>query len=351
MALILGIETSCDETAAAVVEDGRRVRSSAVNSQIVRHRPYGGVVPEIASRAHVENFAPVVEEAMAASGASWGDLDGIAVTHGPGLVAALLVGISGARALGQAVGKPVWGVNHMEGHLAALFLDGRVPGPEELGPAVVLMVSGGHTYVLEMRGMGRYRVLGQTLDDAAGECLDKGANLLGLGYPGGPAIEKAARGGDPAFVRFPRGMDHARPGTTGNGLDTRLCFSFSGLKTALRYWLAAHPGADKERLADVAASYQAAVMGALADRAGRAVKATGAKTLVCVGGVAKNALLRAELEGLAKRRRLALHLTPMAYCTDNAAMIAAAAGLRLAAGLPLPLAREADPTLPLVEGA
>ncbi|MBR6022607.1 MAG: tRNA (adenosine(37)-N6)-threonylcarbamoyltransferase complex transferase subunit TsaD [Kiritimatiellae bacterium] len=349
MSLILGIETSCDETAAAVVEDGRKVRSSVVNSQILQHRPYGGVVPEIASRAHVENFAPVVEEAMSRSGASWGDLDGIAVTHGPGLVAALLVGISGARALGQAVGKPVWGVNHMEGHLAALFLDERVPGPDALGTAVVLMVSGGHSYVLEMKGTGKYRVLGQTLDDAAGECLDKGANLLGLGYPGGPAIEKAAQGGDAGFVQFPRGMDHSRPGKTEDGLDTRLCFSFSGLKTALRYWLAGHPGAEKEHLADLAASYQEAVMGALASRAERAVKATGAKTLVCVGGVAKNAVLREKLKSLAARRRLSLWLTPMAYCTDNAAMIAAAAGLRLAAGLPLPLAHEADPTLPLVE--
>ena len=165
--------------------------------------------------------------------------------------------------------------------LSALFLDPAVPGPAELGPTVVLMVSGGHSYVLEMRGMGRYRILGQTLDDAAGECLDKGANLLGLGYPGGPAIEKAAAGGDPAFVRFPRGMDHSRPGLTDDGLDTRLCFSFSGLKTALRYWLAAHPGAEKDHLADLAAAYQEAVMGALADRADRAVKATGAKTLVC----------------------------------------------------------------------
>ena len=320
--LILGIETSCDETAAAVVRDGREVLSSAVNSQIAKHRPYGGVVPEIASRAHVENFAPVVEAAMEEAGVRWEELDGIAVTHGPGLVAALLVGLSGARALGQAAGKPVWGVNHMEGHLAALFLDPKVPGPEALGRTVVLMVSGGHSYVLEMRGMGKYKVLGQTLDDAAGECLDKGANLLGLGYPGGPAIEKAAAGGGEGFVKFPRGMDHSRPGTTEDGLDTRLCFSFSGLKTALRYWLAGHLGSEKEHLADLAASYQEAVMGALASRAERAVKTTGAKTLVCVGGVAKNAVLRAKLEDLAKRRRLSLWLTPMAYCTDNAAMIA-----------------------------
>ena len=349
MSLILGIETSCDETAAAVVEDGRRVRSSVVNSQITQHRPYGGVVPEIASRAHVENFAPVVEEAMARSGAAWGDLDGIAVTHGPGLVAALLVGISGARALGQAVGKPVWGVNHMEGHLSALFLDERAPGPEELGPTVVLMVSGGHSYVLEMEGMGRYRVLGQTLDDAAGECLDKGANLLGLGYPGGPAIEKAAAGGDAGFAPFTRGLAHPKRATTEDGLDMRLCFSFSGLKTALRYYLEKNPGVLEGHLADLAASFQEAVAGALADRAERALKVTGARSLVCVGGVAKNAVLRRKLEEMAGKRKVTVYLTPMAYCTDNAAMIAAAAGLRMAAGLGNPLAREADPTLPLVE--
>ena len=349
MSLILGIETSCDETAAAVVEDGRRVRSSVVNSQITQHRPYGGVVPEIASRAHVENFAPVVEEAMARSGAAWGDLDGIAVTHGPGQVAALLVGLSGARALGQAAGKPVWGVNHMEGHLAALFLDPKVPGPEALGRTVVLMVSGGHSYVLEMEGMGRYRVLGQTLDDAAGECLDKGANLLGLGYPGGPAIEKAAAGGDAGFAPFTRGLAHPKRATTEDGLDMRLCFSFSGLKTALRYYLEKNPGVLEGHLADLAASFQEAVAGALADRAERALKVTGARSLVCVGGVAKNAVLRRKLEEMAGKRKVPVYLTPMAYCTDNAAMIAAAAGLRMAAGLGNPLAREADPTLPLVE--
>ena len=347
--LILGIETSCDETAAAVVRDGREVLSSVVNSQIAKHRPYGGVVPEIASRAHVENFAPVVEAAMEEAGVRWKELDGIAVTHGPGLVAALLVGLSGARALGQATGKPVWGVNHMEGHLAALFLDPKVPGPEALGRTVVLMVSGGHSYVLEMEGMGRYRVLGQTLDDAAGECLDKGANLLGLGYPGGPAIEKAAAGGDAGFAPFTRGLAHPKRATTEDGLDMRLCFSFSGLKTALRYYLEKNPGVLEGHLADLAASFQEAVAGALADRAERALKVTGARPLGGVGGVAKNAVLRRKLEEMAGKRKATVYLTPMAYCTDNAAMIAAAAGLRMAAGLENPLAREADPTLPLVE--
>lgn len=347
--LILGIESSCDETAAAVVRGGREVLSSAVISQIAQHRPYGGVVPEIASRGHVEAFPAVVSEAMANAGAGWGDLDAIAVTYGPGLVSSLLVGLSGARALGQAVGKPVWGVNHMEGHLAGMFLDPATPPPEELCPAVVLLVSGGHSYVVEMRAAGDYRLLGQTIDDAAGECLDKGANLLGLGYPGGPAIERAAAGGDPAYVRFPRGMEHAKARTTEDGLDLAYCFSFSGLKTSLLQRLRTHPDDLPSHLADLAASYQEAVMESLAKRADRALKATGARTLACVGGVAKNRVLRAKLEAIARRRRAVLRLAPLAYCTDNAAMIAAAAGLRARAGLPNPPALEADPSLPLVE--
>ncbi len=347
--LILGIESSCDETAAAVVRGGREVLSSAVISQIAQHRPYGGVVPEIASRGHVEAFPAVVSEAMANAGAGWGDLDAIAVTYGPGLVSSLLVGLSGARALGQAVGKPVWGVNHMEGHLAGMFLDPATPPPEELCPAVVLLVSGGHSYVVEMRAAGDYRLLGQTIDDAAGECLDKGANLLGLGYPGGPAIERAAAGGDPAYVRFPRGMEHAKARTTEDGLDLAYCFSFSGLKTSLLQRLRTHPDDLPSHLADLAASYQEAVMESLAKRADRALKATGARTLACVGGVARNRVLRAKLEAIARRRHAVLRLAPLAYCTDNAAMIAAAAGLRARAGLPNPPALEADPSLPLVE--
>ena len=190
--LVLGIESSCDETAAAVVRAGREVLSSVVNSQIASHRPYGGVVPEIASREHVGNFPVVAAEAVARAGIAWEALDAIAVTHGPGLVSSLLIGLSGARALGQALGKPVWGVNHLEAHVAGMFLDPAAPAPDDACPALVLMVSGGHSCLVEMLGVGRYRLLGQTLDDAAGECLDKGANLLGLGYPGGPVIERAA---------------------------------------------------------------------------------------------------------------------------------------------------------------
>jgi N6-L-threonylcarbamoyladenine synthase len=346
---ILGIESSCDETAAAVVRDGREVLSSVVNSQIASHRPYGGVVPEIASREHVGNLPVVVSEAVARARIDWKQIDGIAVTHGPGLVSSLLIGLSGARALGQALGRPVWGVNHLEAHVASLFLDPAAPAPAACCPVLVLLVSGGHSALMELLSVGRYRMLGQTLDDAAGECLDKGANLLGLGYPGGPVIEAAAQGGNPAHVKFPRGMEHARNRKTDNGLDIEMCLSFSGLKTALLYHLRNHPEARKAHLADLAASYQEAVMDALATRAERALASTGARTLACVGGVARNAVLRAKLEALVRRHGAQLRLTPLAYCTDNAAMVAAAAGLRELAGIGNPPAVEADPSLPLVE--
>lgn len=347
--LILGIESSCDETAAAVVRNGREVLSSAVISQIAQHRPYGGVVPEIASRGHVEAFPFVVQEAMRSADVRWDELDAIAVTHGPGLVSSLLVGLSGARALGQTLQKPVWGVNHMEGHVAALFLDPATPPPSKLCPALVLLVSGGHTYLLDMRGIGDYRLLGQTLDDASGECLDKGATLLELGYPGGPAIEHAAEGGRPDYVHFPRGLEHTRARKTEDGLDIRFCFSFSGLKTALLHHLQQHPDDASTHLADLAASFQEAVMDSLVCRADRALRATGARTLACVGGVAKNNVLRAKLDALCRHHHATLRLAPLAYCTDNAAMIAAAAGLRAAAGASNPPALEADPSLPLVE--
>lgn len=347
--LILGIESSCDETAAAIVRDGREVLSSVVHSQIASHRPYGGVVPEIASREHVGNFPGVVLEAVARAQIAWTEIDAIAVTHGPGLVSSLLIGLSGARALGQALGKPVWGVNHLEAHIAGMFLDPATPPPAECCPLLVLLVSGGHSCLVEMRAVGEYRLLGQTLDDAAGECLDKGANLLGLGYPGGPVIERAAQGGNPAYVKFPRGMEHAKNRKTENGLDIEMCLSFSGLKTALLYRLKNHPEDRAGRIPDLAASYQEAVMDSLATRAERALQATGARTLACVGGVARNAVLRAKLEALTRPRGVQLRLAPMAYCTDNAAVVAAAAGLRELAGVGNPPAIEADPSLPLVE--
>ncbi|MDR0993651.1 MAG: tRNA (adenosine(37)-N6)-threonylcarbamoyltransferase complex transferase subunit TsaD, partial [Verrucomicrobiota bacterium] len=231
--LFLGIESSCDETAAAVVRNGRDVLSSVIHSQIASHRPYGGVVPELASREHVGRFPLVVAEAIRRAGVGWDEIDALAVTHGPGLISSLLIGLTGARALGQAIGKPVWGVHHLEAHMAAIFLDAAAVLPSQDAPLLVLLVSGGHSGLIDMRGVGEYRWLGQTLDDAAGECLDKGATLLGLGYPGGPAIECAARGGAAAYVKFPRGLEHARNRLTDNGWDIGLCLSFSGLKTAL----------------------------------------------------------------------------------------------------------------------
>ena len=346
--IILGIESSCDETAAAVVRDGRQVLSSVIHSQIASHRLYGGVVPEIASREHVGAFPVVTAAAVEQAGVAWADIDAIAVTHGPGLVSSLLIGLSGARALGQALGKPVWGVNHIEAHLAGMFLDPAAPDPAAACPLLALMVSGGHSCLTEVLAVGQYRILGQTLDDAAGECLDKGANLLGLGYPGGPAIERAAQGGNPDYVRFPRGLEHARHRTTDNGLAIEMCFSFSGLKTALLYHLKKHPDDLDDHRADLAAAYQQAVMDSLAQRAERGLAVTGARTLACVGGVAKNTLLRGQLEAVARQHSATLLLTPLAYCTDNAAMVAAAAGLRILAGLENPPALEADPSLPLV---
>ena len=348
--LVLGIESSCDETAAAVVRDGREAFASVVRSQIASHRPYGGVVPEIASREHVGSWPLVVAQAVADARIDWRALDAVAVTHGPGLVSSLLIGLAGARALGQALDKPVWGVHHVEAHLAGLFLDPAAPAPAAACPMVVLMVSGGHTCLVEMLGVGRYRLLGTTLDDAAGECLDKGANLLGLGYPGGPVVERAAQGGDPAFVEFPRGLERVQGGTTDDGLDLGMCFSFSGLKTALLYRLKRHPEERGRHVADLAAAYQEAVLDSLARRAERALQITGARTFACVGGVARNGVLRAKLHALARRHGARLLLAPLAYCTDNAAMVAAAAGLRELAGVGNPPAREADPSLPLVAG-
>ena len=324
---VLGIETSCDETSAAVVRDGTQVLSSIVFSQVAEHRPYGGVVPEIASRRHVEELPAIVERALAQSGLGWGDVDEVAVTHGPGLASSLLIGLTAAKALALRLGKPLAGVNHVEAHVHSLFLGAGAPAPREVCPVLVLMVSGGHTGLLRMDGPGAYRLLGQTLDDAAGEALDKGAHVLKLGYPGGPAIEKAAAGGDPGFVRFPRGMEGQAPGESTGGLDRDLCFSFSGLKTALLYYVRGRPAVLSDgSLKDVAASYQEAVFDALLARTERAIRRSRVAALGCVGGVARNRRLRAQLEALAAREGVRLLLAAPEFCTDNAAMVAAVAG-------------------------
>lgn len=326
---VLGIETSCDETAAAVVSDGRRVRSNVVHSQIAAHRPYGGVVPEIACRQHVELLPRIIRAALDEAGLGWDAIDGVAATRGPGLISSLLIGYTAARALAFQRGLPLQAVNHLEAHLWSAFLGAAAPEPDEVLPCLMLLVSGGHTALIRMLDIGRYTLLGQTLDDAAGEALDKGAKLLQLGYPGGPAIEAAARGGNPAFVRFPRGLEHTPDSEGRDGLPPRLCFSFSGLKTALLYYLRAHPGAleDGPRR-DLAASYQAAVVDALIQRVERALDDHPDRALGCVGGVSRNTLLRERLRDLAGRRGVRLLLAEPAYGTDNAAMVAGLAGRR-----------------------
>ncbi len=309
--LILAIETSCDDTCAAVT-DGARIRSNVISSQAVVHERYGGVVPEVASRHHLQLVNPVVGAALSEAGAELGDLDALAVTRGPGLIGALLVGVTTAKALAAATRKPLIGVDHLHGHVAANFLE-----PEPLEPPFLcLIASGGHTLLAGVANCGGFEVLGQTLDDAAGEALDKGARLLGLGYPGGPAIERLATEGDPAGFEFPVAM--AR--------DPGLDFSFSGLKTALLYAIRKLGETELEGgRADLAASYQAAVVGQLVAKLERALEACEWEAVALGGGVAANALLRERAGQLCAERGLRLKLVPSELCTDNAAMIASAA--------------------------
>jgi N6-L-threonylcarbamoyladenine synthase len=308
---VLGIETSCDETAASVVEDGRRVLSDVVSTQIDIHRRWGGVVPELASRNHVVQVMPVVDEALARCGAAPRDLDGIAVTSGPGLVGALLVGVQAAKALALAWGKPLVRVNHLEGHLVAAFLAEEPPEFPYLG----LVVSGGHTSLYVVEGFGRYRLLGQTRDDAAGEAFDKGAKLLGLPYPGGVAIDRLARAGDSRAVRFPRANIKGGP----------LEFSFSGLKTALLHHVRRHGVPPGQALADLCASYQEAIVSALVQKLFRAARTLQLDRVVISGGVAANSRLRAAVAERATEYEGMKVLVPAArLCTDNAAMIAVA---------------------------
>ncbi len=325
MSVILGIETSCDETSAGVVADGYDVRSNVVATQFDLHAKFGGIVPEIASRAHIENLDGVVREAMDRAAASRDSIDAIAVTYTPGLVGSLLIGVTAAKTLAWAWGKPLVGINHIEAHAcsAAIAL-GRAPWP-----AVALVVSGGHTSLFHVRGFDRIDRLGGTTDDAAGEAFDKVASILALGYPGGPIIDRVASEGDPGAIAFPRTMLGA------GSLD----FSFSGIKTAVLYHVHG-PGRTSgglERLtpkdiANVAASFQAAVVDVLVAKTMLAVEQTATRTVVVGGGVAANRRLRTELATACERAGVALHLTPMAYCTDNGAMVAALACHRLQAG-------------------
>ena len=335
---VLGIETSCDETAAAVVEDGRRVLSSVVFTQIKLHQPYGGVVPEIASRSHVEKIGGVVREAVLRafagdSGAAevapewWKQIDAIAVTYGPGLASSLIVGLSAAKGLALRLGKPLIGINHIEAHLHAVFLSPPAPDPLTVGPILGLAVSGGHSCWIEMPRAGSYRIIGQTLDDAAGEAFDKAAKLLGLGYPGGPVIDRVAKTASRRdAVLFPLGRP--RPGNPALGrMRADLCVSFSGLKTALMYHLRNHPPANDAEVAEIVASYQEAIVGALADRTARALSLKKYNALAVGGGVSLNGRLRDRLREVAAAANVPILLSEPKYCGDNAAMIAGLAGI------------------------
>jgi N6-L-threonylcarbamoyladenine synthase len=308
---VLGIETSCDETAAAVVRDGRVALSDVVATQIELHRKWGGVVPELASRNHVMQVMPVVDEALARAGIAPRDLDGVAVTSGPGLVGALLVGVQVAKALAFAWDKPLARVNHLEGHLLAAFLSETPPAFPFLG----LVVSGGHTSLYAAEGFGRYRLLGSTRDDAAGEAFDKGAKLLGLPYPGGVAIDRLARQGDARAIRFPKAV------VKGADLD----FSFSGLKTALLHHVRKLGVPEGQGLADLCASYQEAIVDALSQKLFRAARRLQYDRIVLAGGVAANSRLRAAVAERAREYEgLEVFLPAPKLCTDNAAMIAVA---------------------------
>ncbi len=362
MTVVLGIETSCDETSAAVVIDGKEIRSNIVSSQIDIHAQYGGIFPEIASRAHIEQIYPVVEQALHKADLTLDSVDAIAVTRGPGLAGSLVVGVNMAKGLAIGRGLPIIGANHLEGHIYSLWLAGPeyrfLPDdtPAEVAsesppvefPVTVLAVSGGHTELILMTGHGRYRRLGGTLDDAAGEAFDKVGRLLGLPYPGGPSIQKAAEKGDPTAFDFPRVWLKGHQG------ERNYDFSFSGLKTAvLRTLQAMIPNYELDQplppdspVADLAASFQAAVVDVLVGKTARAAREFDAREVFVAGGVSANATLRAAMIARAERP---VRIPPLSLCTDNAAMIAAAGYYRLRAGQTDTLDFDVRPTWPLTE--
>ncbi len=344
--LILAIESSCDETGIALVEDGRRIRANVVASQVALHAPTGGIVPEVAARAHLRWILPVLDAAWRDAGVAWSDVDAVAVTHGPGLAGSLLVGISVAKTLAWVRRKPLVGVNHLEGHIYAAWLEGP-DAQEPTFPLVALVVSGGHTFLVEMRDHLTYRLLGQTIDDAAGEAFDKVGRLLGLPYPGGPAIQRAAEQATHRDIPFPRAW-------LGDTYD----FSFSGLKTAARRTVAAsradegladEPDAPlpEGRVADLAWGFQEAVVDVLVTKTIRAARSTTARSIVLGGGVAANGPLRARLAAQAEALGIPFVVPRPALCTDNGAMIGAAGARRFAAGERSGSDLEARPSLPL----
>ncbi len=331
MALILGLESSCDETAAALVTSDRRILAHKLAGQEAAHRPYGGVVPEIAARAHVEVMAPLVEAALAEAGITLAQVDAVAATAGPGLIGGVMVGLVTGKALALASGKPLIAVNHLEGH----GLSPRLADPDLAFPYLLLLVSGGHCQLLLVEGVGRYRRLATTIDDAAGEAFDKTAKLLGLGFPGGPAVEKAAALGDPRAVPLPRPLVGS----------SEPHFSFAGLKSAVARVVGQYSAED------IAASFQQAVIDCVLDRTRRALQSVDATALVVAGGVAANAGVRNALERLAGEHGMRFVAPPLWLCTDNAAMIAWAGAERFAAGLTDPLDFPARPRWPLDPGA
>ncbi|MFL5669908.1 MAG: tRNA (adenosine(37)-N6)-threonylcarbamoyltransferase complex transferase subunit TsaD [Chloroflexota bacterium] len=347
--LVLAIESSCDETGIALIEDGRRIVANVVASQVALHAPTGGIVPEVAARAHLRWISPVLDDAWADAGAAWDDVDAVAVTYGPGLAGSLLVGINFAKALAWVHDKPLVGVNHLEGHVYAAWLHDSTDGERQdpVFPVVALVVSGGHTFLAEMRDHLTYRLLGTTLDDAAGEAFDKVGRLLGLGYPGGPAIGRAAEAATRHDRVFPRAW-------LGDSYD----LSFSGLKTAARRIVAeAHADAavgagpdaplPDEVVAELAWGFQDSVVDVLTTKTIRAAEATGARSIVMGGGVAANGALRARLAGEAEALGVPLIVPRPALCTDNGAMIGAAGARRFAAGERAGLDLDARPSLPL----
>ena len=314
--IVLGIESSCDETAAAVVKDGK-MRSNVIASQIKAHSKYGGVVPEIASRKHIEAINPVIEQALSDAGVGLSEIEGIAVTRGPGLIGSLLIGLATAKAIAYALDIPFVGVNHLEGHITAAFLAEKVPQ----FPFAALVVSGGHTNIFLVKNYHDFKLLGQTRDDAAGEAFDKAAKLLNLGYPGGVVIDKIAKGGNPQAIAFPRAMKDSPD------------FSFSGLKTSLLTMVKKRGcNFSEEELPDVVASYQEAIVDVLVEKTMRAVQDNGIRQVVICGGVAANSRLREKFADAALKNKIDLFIPPIILCTDNAAMIAAIGEIMLKSG-------------------
>jgi len=316
--IVLGLETSCDETSAAVVGDNRRVLSNIIHSQWV-HAKYGGVVPELAGREHIKRIVPIIREALREAAVSLDDIDGFSATFGPGLVGALLVGLSTAKSMAYGRGRPFFAVNHLEGHIVANLLS----HPDLDERFLTLLVSGGHTMLIDVDGIGNYTVLGKTLDDAAGEAFDKVAKLLGLGYPGGAAVDRLAQSGDPKSIRFPRALAG----------EDRLDFSYSGLKTAVALEIRKLPAEKlRQRAADIAASFQEAAVDTLCEKSRLGIKKTGRDVLALSGGVAANSRLREKLADICARLDVRLVYPPLELCTDNAAMIAGTAHIHLSRG-------------------